>query len=130
MKRLFSILLLFCYLIILSGVTVHQHYCGNNLSSQSFFINHKAECGCKEESNNDNCCHDVTKVSKLEVKHNVILSGVKINVKTISIIFSELINLFSHYFGYRLQCEFVTCFKPPPLELKPKIFIEFRQILI
>ena len=69
-KPVLAILTIF-YLLFTSGLIINSHYCMNKLSSLKLFGN-KSETCSKCGMNNDEangCCHDETKVIKLQDDH-------------------------------------------------------------
>lgn len=74
-KRLLVIPLMFLYLLAVSGVMIHAHYCGDNL--ESWTINTKTTDGCAdgacgdESQQSDGCCKDKVISAKVAVDHYV-----------------------------------------------------------
>jgi len=42
------------------GISKFAHYCGDEISSESFFLKDTGTCGCDDEEE-DSCCHDQAK---------------------------------------------------------------------
>lgn len=78
MKRLSIILFSAYYLLAVSGVTVHYHYCCGKLSSVDLYSPRKNPCPCGEKSEKSGCCEHKVLVSKTE-------DGYKPNVATIGL---------------------------------------------
>jgi len=72
MKKYFVIPLLIIYLISISGLTIHAHYCGSHLMSWS--IGAKGEgCGvCEKSSKCKKCCKDKDISYKVSNEQNTI----------------------------------------------------------
>ncbi len=68
MKKLLVIPVLILYLLAVSGVMVHAHYCGDNLESWNVYLK---GAGCEggdcsdEEDQSDSCCENKVVVSKI-----------------------------------------------------------------
>ncbi|MBK8310715.1 MAG: hypothetical protein KA968_05290 [Chitinophagaceae bacterium] len=74
MKKIFTSIVLLCYLVVTCGIVVNYHYCMNKLASTQLFVSNEKDCGkCgmhTEES--DGCCRDEIKVVKLVQDQNKI----------------------------------------------------------
>lgn len=68
MKKFLVIPVMFLYLLAVSGVMIHMHYCGNNLESWSVYAKSngcdEGECG-DEKQQSDDCCNDKVVASKM-----------------------------------------------------------------
>ena len=97
-----------------SGVYVHAHFCGGELSSVSFFALDDADaCGCGDESMASDCCKDVLHFYKVDTHQNGLF------VKASEIISIKLISLqtsiglvFTNYFSSKLTL--FSAHAPPP----------------
>lgn len=75
MKRLIVIPVMFLYLLAVSGVMIHMHYCGKNLESWQVYL--KDDNGCKDDVCSDNpdmeegCCKDEVVAAKVSVDQNI-----------------------------------------------------------
>lgn len=75
MKRLIVIPVMFLYLLAVSGVMIHMHYCGKNLESWQVYV--KDDNGCKDDVCSDNpdmeegCCKDEVVAAKVNVDQNI-----------------------------------------------------------
>lgn len=59
MKRISIILFSVYYLLVVSGVTVHYHYCRGKLASVDLYSQRKNPCPCGEKSAHGCCNHKV-----------------------------------------------------------------------
>lgn len=59
MRRISIILFSVYYLLAVSGVTIHYHYCSGELSSVDLFSPRKNPCPCGEKSAHGCCGHKV-----------------------------------------------------------------------
>ncbi|MCC6721016.1 MAG: hypothetical protein IT243_02350 [Bacteroidia bacterium] len=93
MKQLvkYSILLFVAvYILQTAGINISVHYCGNNISSVSFFEKAK-KCKCLSKKMKPNCCKDKSakiKISSFQQKSNHLTQPIKfvhINALFISI---------------------------------------------
>jgi hypothetical protein len=66
MKRLSIILFSAYYLLAMSGVTVHYHYCCGKLTSVDLYNPRKNPCPCGEKSEKSGCCEHKVLVSKTD----------------------------------------------------------------
>ena len=66
MKRLSIILFSVYYLLAVSGVTVHYHYCCGKLTSMDLYSPRKNPCPCGEKSEKSGCCGHKVLVSKTD----------------------------------------------------------------
>jgi hypothetical protein len=67
MKKLALLLLATMYFICASGVYIHAHFCGGELSSVSYFALHDNDsCGCGEEPEDTDCCKDILHFYKVD----------------------------------------------------------------
>ena len=66
MKRLSIILFSAYYLLAVSGVTVHYHYCCGKLASVDLYSPRKNPCPCGEKSEKSGCCEHEVLVSKTD----------------------------------------------------------------
>ena len=66
MKRLSIILFSAYYLLAVSGVTVHYHYCCGKLTSMDLYSPRKNPCPCGEKSEKSGCCEHEVLVSKTD----------------------------------------------------------------
>jgi hypothetical protein len=59
MKKLSLLFLTVFYFVCASGLYVHAHFCGGEISFVNYFaLNDDQECGCGDESVDENCCKD------------------------------------------------------------------------
>jgi len=69
-KRILVIPIMFLYLLAVSGVMIHLHYCGSTLESFTFYTKTdgcgEGECG-DESKKSDDCCKDKVIASKVSV---------------------------------------------------------------
>lgn len=73
MKKLSVILFAVFYFVCAIGIYSHAHFCGGELSSVSYSVlldNH--DCGCGEESADDDCCKDVLRFYKVDAHQSYI----------------------------------------------------------
>ncbi|MBP6810618.1 MAG: hypothetical protein KA138_03835 [Saprospiraceae bacterium] len=56
MKHISIILFSAYYLLAVSGVTVHYHYCCGDLASMDLYSPRKNPCPCGEKSKDSSCC--------------------------------------------------------------------------
>ena len=73
MKRFLVIPIMVLYLLAMSGVMVHAHYCGDSLESWSVYLqgNGCEEDGCSDEpEEEDGCCKDKVVASKVSQDQN------------------------------------------------------------
>jgi hypothetical protein len=72
-KKISCIILLLFYLIYVTGVTVHQHYCMGEWVSFSLYHKADKECGkCgmkKHTEESKDCCKDISIVAKSDKPH-------------------------------------------------------------
>ena len=67
---------MFLYLLAVSGVLIHMHYCGKNLESWQVYV--KSDNGCKDDVCTDKpdmekgCCKDKTIVAKVSTEQNIV----------------------------------------------------------
>ncbi|MDZ4759059.1 MAG: hypothetical protein SGJ10_13100 [Bacteroidota bacterium] len=66
MRKIFAILLLFCYLIPAIGLSVSVHYCGGRLASFSIIGTDEAKCPCGDMPMKKDCCKDKTASFKIK----------------------------------------------------------------
>ncbi len=67
MKKLTLLLLATMYFICASGVYIHAHFCGGELSSVSYFALHDNDsCGCGDEPEDTDCCKDILHFYKVD----------------------------------------------------------------
>ncbi len=76
MRKIFSILLLFCYLPSTIGLVVSQHFCQGQLEKIGFYKQIKTCCCGPEENESlsveiDNCCSNKTSYHKLNSDQQV-----------------------------------------------------------
>ena len=73
MKRFLVIPIMVLYLLAMSGVMVHAHYCGDTLESWSVYLQGDGceEDGCSDEpQEEDGCCKDKVVASKVTQDQN------------------------------------------------------------
>jgi hypothetical protein len=76
MKRLLVIPVMFLYLVAVSGILIHTHYCGKQLESWQVYV--KSDEGCTDDVCTDNpaeeegCCKDEVVVAKVTVDQNIV----------------------------------------------------------
>jgi hypothetical protein len=72
MKKLMTVIVLACYLLVSTGVVINHHYCMKRLASVQLFGSEKKYCGkCGMHKKTSNgCCHDEVKVMKLSTDQN------------------------------------------------------------
>jgi len=77
MKRLFVIPVMFIYLLAVTGVMIHAHYCGQELESWNVYTETPGcaggECG-DETSQPDDCCKDEVIAAKVTYDQDVVSS--------------------------------------------------------
>ncbi len=67
---------MFLYLLAVSGVLIHTHYCGKQLESWQVYV--KSDDGCKDDVCTDDpdmengCCKDETIVAKVNTDQNIV----------------------------------------------------------
>lgn len=76
MKRFIAIPILFLYLVAVSGVKIHLHYCGSKLESWGLYDGH-AGCNdgvCKDDGSDkeDGCCKDEIVLAKIGHEQNFV----------------------------------------------------------
>lgn len=75
MKKLIVIPIMFLYLLAVSGVLIHMHYCGQQLESWGMYVKND---GCKDDvctdepAEEEGCCKDKTIVAKVSTEQNVV----------------------------------------------------------
>lgn len=74
MKKLFTSIVLVCYLVVTCGMVVNHHYCMDRLASTQIFSTDSKTCGqCGMHTDDSNgCCRDEVKVVKLVQDQNKI----------------------------------------------------------
>jgi hypothetical protein len=76
MKRLLVIPIMFLYLVAVSGVLIHTHYCGKQLESWQVYV--KSDEGCKDDVCSDipdmekGCCKDKVVVAKVNTDQTLV----------------------------------------------------------
>ena len=70
MKKISTLLLMFCYLVPAIGLSVKQHYCGGELASVSILFNDSPSCSCGKKPMKKDCCKDKITVLKLKDTQN------------------------------------------------------------
>lgn len=77
MKRLLVIPIMFMYLLAVTGVMIHAHYCGQELESWNVYVENKGcpdgECG-DEKGKPDGCCKDEVIAAKVSYDQDVVSS--------------------------------------------------------
>lgn len=68
-KKIFSISLLFLYLVCVSGARINVHYCGGKIKEISFFQGYKKEGCCGNKMKSKKCCNDKLAVLKINDLH-------------------------------------------------------------
>lgn len=66
MRRISIILFSAYYLLAVSGVTVHYHYCYGKLTSMDLYSPRKKPCPCGEKSAKSGCCEHQVLASKTD----------------------------------------------------------------
>lgn len=66
MKKYFTIVLLFLYLIPAIGVNISAHYCGGELASVSHEFSEKKKCSCSPKKMKKGCCEDKQQTFKMD----------------------------------------------------------------
>jgi len=129
LKKLTTILIIFCYLIPAIGLSVKQHFCGGKLASVSILFNSLSSCPCGEKAMKKNCCKDKTIVLKLKDSQNF--------SKKIAINFSQtfkfLVDIFpgySHSFVTVAFQRHIPFDHPPPLQKSKPLYLLNRVFLI
>jgi hypothetical protein len=80
MKRLFVIPVLMLYLLAVSGVMIHVHYCGQQLASWNVYVQPPGCGDCGDESApGHSCCHDEVIAAKVSVDHSLAFFKYKLN---------------------------------------------------
>lgn len=76
MKNLIVIPIMFLYLLAVSGVMIHMHYCGKQLESWQVYV--KDDNGCKDDVCTDEpgmeegCCKDEVVAAKVSTDQNIV----------------------------------------------------------
>jgi len=65
-RRIYAILLSLLLLIPTIGVSLEKHFCGDHLADVAFFTG--AGCGCDEEEENDDCCHEENEMYQMNLE--------------------------------------------------------------
>lgn len=66
MKRINIILLTVFYFVCATGLFVHAHFCGGELSSITYSaLSDHQDCGCGDEGPNEDCCKDIMHFFKI-----------------------------------------------------------------
>lgn len=77
MKRLLVIPIMFMYLLAVTGVMIHAHYCGQELESWNVYVENSGcpdgECG-DESTEPDGCCKDEVIAAKVSYDQDVVSS--------------------------------------------------------
>ncbi|HLF51931.1 HYC_CC_PP family protein [Flavobacterium sp.] len=66
MKKYFTIMLLFLYLIPAIGVNMSAHYCGGELASVSHKFSENKPCSCSPKKMKKGCCEDKQQTLKMD----------------------------------------------------------------
>ncbi|MBL7780775.1 MAG: hypothetical protein JNM22_06120 [Saprospiraceae bacterium] len=74
MKRISIILFCAYYLLAVSGVTVHYHYCCGELASMDLYSPRKNPCPCGAKSKDSGCCAHKVLSSKTDDGYKPALS--------------------------------------------------------
>ncbi len=76
MKKLLVIPVMIMYLLAVTGIIIHTHYCGEELASWQMYVKDKKGCKddvCKDEGNTEKgCCKDKVVMSKIGTDQNVV----------------------------------------------------------
>lgn len=71
MKKLTAYIILFCYLLMTTGIVAVSHYCMDRLASVSFFAATETKCGkCGMQKDKYGCCQDKATLIKVDTDHN------------------------------------------------------------
>lgn len=70
MKRYFYIAFTFIYLTLCIGVNTYAHFCGNQLTSISAFIDHASCCCDDKPTKTSNCCKESFRSLKITQDHH------------------------------------------------------------
>lgn len=114
MKKIVILFLLINYLVATYGVAMHQHYCGNKLTSTYIIGLLTAKCGCASQKKMPKgCCKEKTTFSKLSdnQQHSGILF-VKDKIALHSIIISPIYRVADCPFIYEEPLFYTHA--PPP----------------
>jgi hypothetical protein len=75
MKRFLVIPIMFIYLLAVTGVMIHAHYCGQELESWNMYVENngcpEGECG-DEKGEPDGCCKDEVIAAKVSYDQDVV----------------------------------------------------------
>ena len=85
MKKAIIILLLVCYLIPVTGMTVSTHYCGGKIASVSLQFSQTEKCSCGSKKMKKDCCKTKT---------------CSISLKVVQQFTPQLVINFSNYFSF------------------------------
>lgn len=97
MKKLIVIPIMFLYLLAVSGVLIHMHYCGQQLESWGMYVKND---GCKDDvctdepAEEEGCCKDEVVISKVVNDQNVV-SFFKLKLATADYILPSLPQYFT-----------------------------------
>jgi hypothetical protein len=129
MKKIYTITLLFIYLICVSGARINVHYCGGKIKDISFFqVNEKEGC-CGNKMKSKDCCKDKFAVLKIKDIHK---SARDLKAPSVT---SQLENFFVPELRLNFCANntssdrFVDCPDPPDLNV-PAIYLNNRVLLI
>lgn len=122
MKKIVILFLLINYLVATYGVAMHQHYCGNRLTSTYIIGLFTAKCGCSSQKKMPKgCCKEKITFSKLS--DNQQHSGhlcVKDKISTNSLIIYPIYKVADYPFIYK-EPLFYTHAPPPKLAVSLSI---------
>lgn len=112
MKRISIILFSAYYLLAVSGVTVHYHYCCGKLTAFDLYSPRKNPCPCGEKSKDSGCCTHKVLVSKTD-------DGYKPSVATLAQ------PIFSQFVAAVLPAASFYQFIPLNAESSPKPYLPY-----
>jgi hypothetical protein len=128
-KKILTIILLFIYLVCVSGARINVHYCGGKIKDISFFQMNEKEGCCGNKMKSKNCCKDKFAVLKVKDIHKS-AHGLKVQD-----VISQMKNfivpvLLLNFCANNTSSDvFVDCPDPPDLNV-PDIYLNNRVLLI
>ena len=67
MKKFLAVVLTFFYLTVISGVTLHLHYCGGKIASVRMVLSEVHTCTCGSKAMKKGCCKNESLSVKIDV---------------------------------------------------------------
>ncbi|WP_443092684.1 HYC_CC_PP family protein [Chitinophaga cymbidii] len=131
MKRVCTVILAVSYLIFVSGITIYQHYCMDELESVSLFTGENGSCGkCGMERHtalSSGCCKDVSiSSSRSDDSHMPTVFAMPNAVTTLLNIFLHGNTLFVSFSHTSVRAN--TANHPPPIH--PSLFLQYQNFRI